>query len=483
MRKRKRFLSAMGIMMAFLFLVPSTIGAATLFPDLERVPWAEEEIIYLHEEEVVNGLPDGTFGVSDHIRRADAALMLARAKHLDTENVASPSSFPDVKEDAYYFKAVQAAVDAGYLNGYPDGTFGPNDTLTRAQMAKIIAVAFDYTEVNGSYFDDISGNWAKKYINAIAANGISNGTDSGGFEPANNISRAGFSVMLARGMNDTYKVDAQEISQGPAEDPTEDVIESEKKPDPSEKPSNEKNGYLVLLTYHEIVESSSNQEPWKFYRLAKDFEADMKKIKESGVAVKSYGDALTMLENGEPITEPTIIIQFDDGKMSDYEFAFPILKELDLQASFFITPGRADKGGSIYMSWDHIREIYQYTNDDGERLFEVGAHGQTHTRLGKNEDESYEEWLERLQYELEIPQQEIESHLGFKPNLFALPFGSGYGTEEVHVFSESLHYDVMRGWKVDNHNFTNYDTPNVRFYPVYNNSKIEPAIELAKHGK
>ncbi|MGJ9460276.1 S-layer homology domain-containing protein [Oceanobacillus sp. CF4.6] len=197
------------LFIAFVLLFTNSVSASAKFPDLEKVPWADNEILYLHGEEVVNGLPNGSFGVSDNITRADAALMLARAKGLDTENVSTTSKFPDVDQGAYYFEAVQASVEAGYLNGYPDGTFGAMDTLTREQMAKIIAVAYNFEADNGNYFNDISNSWAKSNINSIATKGISNGTGNGAFKPVSNISRAEFSVMLARAMNDEFKVEPE----------------------------------------------------------------------------------------------------------------------------------------------------------------------------------------------------------------------------------------------------------------------------------
>lgn len=196
------------LVISLFFLIVGNVSAAPIFKDLGNAKWAENEILYLHDKNVVTGYPNGNFGVNDTIRRADAALMLARAKNLDLDKVSMNPSFPDVDKDAYYYQAVEAAAEAGYINGYPNGNFGPDDTLTREQMAKIIATAYEYTPIEeaGNYFSDINNTWAKSYINTIAANGISNGSPDGTFNPKKNITRAEFSVMLARAMNDAYKV-------------------------------------------------------------------------------------------------------------------------------------------------------------------------------------------------------------------------------------------------------------------------------------
>lgn len=241
------------------------------------------------------------------------------------------------------------------------------------------------------------------------------------------------------------------------------------------------NGNIVLLMYHGIYESWENEEPWQLFRLKDDFENDMKAIRDSGVSVKSYNEVLQILENGENITEPTIIIQFDDGLLSDYEYAFPTLIKYDLKATFFITSGRADGPLDGYMSWDQIREIYNYKNNNGEQLFEIGGHGETHTRLEKQEEENFDEWVNRMEYELKVPQEKIEANLGFKTNLFALPFGSGFNTEELNQLAEEFGYDLMRGWKTNEGNFTNVDPENIVAVPVYNNTNIQSAIKAAKN--
>mgnify|MGYP001425997154 CR=1 FL=1 len=241
----------------------------------------------------------------------------------------------------------------------------------------------------------------------------------------------------------------------------------------------EKSGNIVLLTYHGIKEELETDDPWQFWRKTDDFNNDMITIKESGVSVKSYNEVIDIINSGEEIVEPTIIIQFDDGLLSDYKFAYPILSELNLKATFFISTGRASKAEKGFMSWEQIKEMYEYRNSDGERLFEFGGHGIHHTNLNQKDNESYDEWVERLTLELEQPQNDIEKHLGYKPNLYALPFGSAFGTKELEELSKQLNYDLMRGWKEHKNNFTFSEPDNIVFFPVYNNTDIQSAINAA----
>ncbi|WP_179151857.1 S-layer homology domain-containing protein [Oceanobacillus senegalensis] len=247
----------------FSLVVTSHVSAAT-FSDVDSVPWAEEEIIFLHDERIINGLPDGSFGVSDHISRADAALMLARANHLQDDNVLEESPFSDVDESAYYYEGLQFAVHAGYMIGYPDGSFGPQDPLTREQMAKIIAEAYDLEGVSGDYFTDVSSSWAEEYINSLAVNGISNGTADGTFHPSENISRAEFAVMLARAMNDDFKLEPAEVEVGTSRtNPagTGEVITVEK--------DDWLNGYQKYEV--ELLDTISGDEAWEIVSDANPF--------------------------------------------------------------------------------------------------------------------------------------------------------------------------------------------------------------------
>lgn len=204
MKVKKSF--ALGL---FIMIIMIALPAhAKNFTDVPS--WAEKEINYLAEKGVVQGISNDKFGANQNIQRGDAALMLARAKALNMNNPPSQSQFPDVKKSDYYFSAIEAAVNKKYLNGYPEGDFGPKDPLTREQMAKIITDAYSLSKSGTNPFVDINKSWAKNEIIHLAYHGISNGNPNGEFSPQTNISRAEFSVMIARAMNDDFKIDVVE---------------------------------------------------------------------------------------------------------------------------------------------------------------------------------------------------------------------------------------------------------------------------------
>ncbi len=101
------------------------------------------------------------------------------------------NDFSDVSAGSWYNNAVSTMANAGVINGYDDGTFRPDAPITRAEFAAM-AVRF-YGEV-GDYdtdsFNDISGTWARNYINRAYELGLVGGYDDGGFHPNANITRA-----------------------------------------------------------------------------------------------------------------------------------------------------------------------------------------------------------------------------------------------------------------------------------------------------
>ncbi len=86
----------------------------------------------------------------------------------------------------------------GILNGYPDGTFRPDQSITRAEMAKILSVAYNFKTSNQLRFPDTEEHWAKEYITALANNQIITGYPDGNFKPEAPITRAEIVTMLTR---------------------------------------------------------------------------------------------------------------------------------------------------------------------------------------------------------------------------------------------------------------------------------------------
>jgi hypothetical protein len=194
--KRMRFLFiAVSLIALFSLSVPKTL-AQTSFTDIPSHHWAAEEIGYLSDLGVITGYGNGLFGANDSIKRGDAAIMIARILELDTKEVKKPS-FTDVPANHYAYPAIAAVVEAGI---FQDGNkFNPNQSLTRAEMAKIMVKTFALkATIKVSFTDTPSSHWAYGDISALAGNGITTGYIDGTFKPSQSITRAEFAALVAR---------------------------------------------------------------------------------------------------------------------------------------------------------------------------------------------------------------------------------------------------------------------------------------------
>lgn len=128
----------------------------------------------------------------NNITREEVATIFFRLLKDDfrAECWSTDNSFPDVASDRWSNNAVSTAETAGIISGYPDGTFRPSNKITRAEFATI-AAQFDSTEYTGAdKFTDISGHWASDYINRAAVRGWISGYPDGTFKPNQYITRA-----------------------------------------------------------------------------------------------------------------------------------------------------------------------------------------------------------------------------------------------------------------------------------------------------
>jgi hypothetical protein len=111
-------------------------------------------------------------------------------------------------EDCWAEEAIVALIDEGIITGYPDGTFKPEDPVTRAEFSKMVARAFAVRAAGEPTFSDIEDNWAKTYIAALTEAGIVSGFPDGTFRPSKDISRAEMTQILVRTINLGDKMDS-----------------------------------------------------------------------------------------------------------------------------------------------------------------------------------------------------------------------------------------------------------------------------------
>lgn len=182
--------------------------SAKIFPDLVKVSWAEEEILFLSQNGVINGMPDGTFGPNKDITRADVALMLVRNLY-PSESPKGTAPFTDLSKNKYFYDAVTLAYEKGIINGYGEKV-KPTQPITRAEAAVMVDRAYSINR-NGSAngFPDAQNiSWATESILDLNSQGIINGMPDGNFLPNKNITRAEFAKVLAATVEPAFRPEA-----------------------------------------------------------------------------------------------------------------------------------------------------------------------------------------------------------------------------------------------------------------------------------
>jgi len=161
--------------------------------------WAERNIKRAVEKGIVGGYPDGAFRPNNPVTRAEFIVMLASALKLG--GTGAPTSFTDQAEiGAWAREAVARAVLAGIVNGYKDGRFLPNASITRAEMASMIARALqlplDTTSQTAFADDKAIPHWAKGAVEALRKLGIFTGRGENRFVANGTATRAEAVVTL-----------------------------------------------------------------------------------------------------------------------------------------------------------------------------------------------------------------------------------------------------------------------------------------------
>lgn len=188
----------LAVVMVFgLFAV--TVNAEDAFSDING-HWAQDIINEWASYKVVNGYPDGTFKPDNYITRAEFAQVIKNLLKLEKK---ADKDFTDVAKDAWYYDAVMCVAKAEIMNGDGNGTFRPDDYITReeallAYARLVIGVGEDELPDDLSMFAD-GGDvaaWAKDRISALVREGIILGMPDGKLHPKDNITRAELLAML-----------------------------------------------------------------------------------------------------------------------------------------------------------------------------------------------------------------------------------------------------------------------------------------------
>lgn len=133
------------------------------FQDVGESDVNYEAINFLKREGIIGGYPDGTFKPDQTLNRAELTKIVVESSDVDKSK--DESCFPDLEKGSWYASYVCTAYELGVVEGYPDGTFKPDQKINRAEAVKIILEAEGIELEEGKSYSDIEvGQWYKKYV-------------------------------------------------------------------------------------------------------------------------------------------------------------------------------------------------------------------------------------------------------------------------------------------------------------------------------
>lgn len=168
---------------------------------------AKYAIEVLTAQHILNGTSETTFSPYSQVTRAEFTSMIVRALGMDRLGSGSntTAAFPDVASDAWYYDNIEILSQHNIINGFSDGTFRPNDAVTREQMVVIALNALNKSNLtltengasDGKFADDESISvWAQDAINKARESGLVSGTGQNLFFPKESLNRADAAVFI-----------------------------------------------------------------------------------------------------------------------------------------------------------------------------------------------------------------------------------------------------------------------------------------------
>jgi hypothetical protein len=185
--------------------VPLADPDPVTFDDLTEAEWAREAVEYLATYKGILGMGNGRFAPNAMVTRAQFARFVGQA--FDLVGTDTPVSFNDVGEADWHYADVTKLSSLGILKGYPDGSFRPNDNITREQMAAIADRTLVYLEATlaqsaETVLTDIetAAEYARPSIVKLCGADVIRGMGDGSFRPKNLATRAQAAVIVYRAL-------------------------------------------------------------------------------------------------------------------------------------------------------------------------------------------------------------------------------------------------------------------------------------------
>lgn len=193
---------ALAFVLNFSLVFPTVAEDCTAtFIDIDE-HWAEEEICFLYNEGVVEGYSDRNYKPDGNVTRAEFLKISLLNLGYTVYSVQS-SSFTDLTPGDWYYPYVTFAKSKGFVSGYPDGNFHPNEAITRAEAVTLITriaeiIDYDVSSTIVHFYDIDSDDWFTQAVAVAVEYDIIEGYGDGSFRPQNILTRAEAAVIAVK---------------------------------------------------------------------------------------------------------------------------------------------------------------------------------------------------------------------------------------------------------------------------------------------
>ena len=209
------------LLSACLFISVIAVSVSADFTDVPEGSWAEESVTFWTENGVVESKSDTEFGANDFMTRAEVADMINNLLQLKDVDLAILDRYSDVDATSPYAQAIANCTAVGIFTGHTDGTFRPNDPVIREQIIAVLGRALKLRtpeDAEKDFTDAASiSSYAEPFINAFVNDGRLDGYPDGSIQPLKPVSKAEACKLLSNAVDvyvtepGTYEVEEGSI--------------------------------------------------------------------------------------------------------------------------------------------------------------------------------------------------------------------------------------------------------------------------------
>jgi len=183
--------------------------------------WAKDAITLWQSKGVINGYPDGTFKPNQTITRAEFVSILNKVFQVEKEH-SGTVSFADLDETHWAYEQIKTALAHGYITGKSETSIAPNAAITREEAAVMLARLLNQSKANDKTFIDIdqASSWSLDALNALAGLGILQGDSNGKLNPKALLTRAEAVVLIDKSSSFIETIFSEEGTYGDLESQT-----------------------------------------------------------------------------------------------------------------------------------------------------------------------------------------------------------------------------------------------------------------------